>query len=114
MKQLLTLFTLLAVTGCFAQGADTVNKVASKPPKTASFTTKVDIRQATKDGIYLNGYVVNINYERAKALDGKTIRVSGRVTIVKGIQKNTSGEISQGRQGDTKHILHPRIEIVSD
>lgn len=84
-----------------------------KTPKKVSFVTKVDIRQATKDGIYLNGYVVNIGYEEAKALNGKTIRIRGKVTIVKGIQ-DTDEEVRQGRQGDTKHILNPRIKVVSD
>jgi hypothetical protein len=113
MKQLLTLLTFIFATSCFAQGADTVDRGITKTPKTVSFVTKVDIRRATKDGIYLNGYVVNIEYEKARALDGKTIRIRGRVTIVKGIQ-NTDGEVSQGRQGDTKHILKPRIKIISE
>jgi hypothetical protein len=112
MKQLLTLFTFILATSCFAQGADTIDRRLTKTP-TVSFLTKVDIRQATKDGIYLNGYVVNIGYEKAKALEGKTIRIRGRVTIVKGIQ-HTDGEVSQGRKGDIKHILNPRIKIVSD
>jgi hypothetical protein len=79
-----------------------------------SFITTVDIAMLTKDGIYMNGYVVDISYkqyQQLKKLDGKKIRVSGKVTIVKGI-KNLPGEPEQqGRSVDTKHILSPKIEI---
>jgi hypothetical protein len=37
----------------------------------------------------MNGYVVDISYkqyQQLKKLDGKKIRVSGKVTIVKGIK----------------------------
>jgi hypothetical protein len=113
MKQLLTVFTFILATSSIAQGADTVGGGLTRTSKRVSFVTKVDISQATKDGIYLNGYVVNIGYEKIKALDGKTVRIRGRVTIVKGLQ-TTDGELRQGRDGDTKHILNPRIQVVSD
>ena len=109
---LLTSFTLLFASSSFAQGADRVTNHDSVP-RTVSFVTKVDIQHATKDGIYLNGYVVNIKYAKAKELDGKMVRVKGKVTIVKGIQNEPGKEIRQGRQGDTKHILKPKIKIVS-
>ena len=109
-------FILLPATVCLAQGTDSLNhhNTSHKTSKKASFITTIDIRHATKDGMYLEGYVVNIPYEKAKALDGKTVRVSGKVRIVKAIQKGANGEEVQGRQVDTKHILHPRIEVVSD
>ena len=113
MKLLLTFFSFLLINTCFSQG-DTVARMQSKTPKTVSFVTKVDIRHATKDGIYLNGYVVDIPYNKAKALHGKTIQVSGKVTIVKRVLNDHNGEVSQGRQVDTKHILHPKIKIVSE
>jgi|GEM_PF-1362918 len=113
MRELLTSFALLLASSSFAQSADTLTSHNDIPPRKVSFVTKVDIQHATKDGIYLNGYVVNIRYEKAKELDGKMIRVSGKVTIVKGIQHEPGGAAIQGRQGDTKHILKPKIKLVS-
>lgn len=65
---------------------------------------------ATKDGMYMNGYVVNIDYEQASKLNGKTIRVTGKVTIVKGL--DPKDEVKQGRSADTKHIRSPKIKIL--
>lgn len=79
-----------------------------------SFIAYIDIKQATKDGIYLNGYVVNIQYERLLILNAKKVRISGKVTTIKGIKNNTDGEIRQGRQEDRKHILEPSIEIIGN
>ena len=115
MKRLIVSITLLVSTACFAQGAESVN-TADKPNKKSkkvSFVTKIDINNATKDGIYLEGYVVNIDYEKAKELDGKSVRISGKVTIVKGIQQDSSGVVAQGRQHDTRYILRPKIEVIS-
>ena len=72
---------------------------------------------ATKDGMYMNGYVVNIDHEEASKLNGKTIRVTGKVTIVKGLDsepKESDGTmpVKQGRREDTKHIRSPRIKIL--
>ncbi len=78
------------------------------------FVTKIDIRQATKDGIYLNGYVVNIPYDKLMKLNSKKVRISGKVTIVKGLKHYNDGVIRQGREEDTKHILKPKIKIVDD
>ena len=79
-----------------------------------SFVTKIDIKEATKDGIYLNGYVVNIPYDKLLKLNGKKVRISGKVTIVKGLKHYNDGEIRQGRAEDTKHILKPKIKLVDD
>ena len=75
----------------------------------------------TKDGIYLNGYVVNIPYKDLKKLDGKIIEVNGIVTIQKGLRNvpeqydNKGNKInSQGRNQDTKHILKPKYRIVKE
>ncbi len=114
MKKLLAIVGLLLVFSSFAQGSDSLDRQLNKTPKKASFVTKVDIKHATKDGIYMNGYVVNLGYEKAKTLDGKTVRVRGRVTIVKGIGEFKEGEARQGRMGDTKYIKSPKIEIISD
>lgn len=103
--QLLSLFTLLTHSSLL-QAQDTArNKV--------SFVTVIDIQQATKDGIYLNGYVVNIPYDKLQQLNGKTVRIRGKVTIVKGLKHYNDGIIRQGREEDSKHILKPKIKVVA-
>lgn len=97
----------LVTHGSLLQGQDTTSKKVS-------FLTNIDIEHATKDGIYLNGYVVNIPYDKLTKLNGKMVRISGKVTVVKGLKHYTDGEIRQGRQEDTKHILKPKIKIVDD
>lgn len=87
------------------QAQDTTNN-------NVSFVTKINIQQATKDGIYLNGYVVNIPYDKLQKINGKTVRISGKVTIVKGLKHYNDGVERQGREEDTKHILKPKIKIV--
>ena len=82
---------------------------ASGSPR-VSFTAIIDIRNATKDGIYVGGYVVNIPYDKILKLNGKTVRISGKVTIVKGI----SNAYEQGREVDTKHILKPKIRVLDN
>jgi len=79
-----------------------------------SFIAKFDERKATKDGYYLGGYVVNIDNAQAKLLKGKTIKITGKVSVEKGMDnnKNTDSPISQGRSRDTKHIESPLIQIV--
>ena len=114
MKQLLNLLPILMTITCFAQGADTIGSSGSKTSKAVSFISKINIYNATKDGLYVNGYVIKIGYEKAKALDGKTVRISGKVTVVKGIPNDANGEAVQGRAGDTRHILHPKIEVLSN
>ena len=117
---LIFLFIQISLIACL-QTKNTTNKQSDMTPDTISFITKMDITQATKDGFYLNGYVVNIEYVEAKKLDGKTIKVSGKVTIEKGL-KNLPKEhdekgrelIRQGREEDTKHIESPVIEVVKD
>jgi hypothetical protein len=86
----------------------------TKSSKSVSFIAKIDTLLATKDGIYLNGYVVNINRERIWELNGKTIQVEGKVTIIKAIKPNNGGEVEQGRSVDTKHIISPKITILKN
>jgi hypothetical protein len=111
MRPALTFLFLLFTISCFSQAKDTLKTQPNNTAAITSFVTKLNIANATKDGIYLNGYVVNISYEKAKKLNGKKIRVTGKVTIIKGI-KNSPGEEVQGRQGDTKHIESPKVEII--
>ncbi len=104
---MLIFFQLLS----FSQAKDVTNQSDTSSRK-VSFTTTVDIAKATKDGIYMNGYVVNMSYQKIQKLNGKKIRVTGKVTVVKGV-KNLPGEPEQqGRAVDTKHILSPKIEII--
>jgi hypothetical protein len=109
----LIFFVLLNVTS-FSQTADTLKKQPNRKSDVVTFTTKVDIAHATKDGIYLNGYVVNVDHYKAKELDGKNIRVTGKVTILKGIKNVPNRDIQQGREVETKYIKSPKIEIVKN
>ncbi|GAA0737654.1 hypothetical protein [Gaetbulibacter jejuensis] len=86
-----------------------------------SFKVKVNLKNATKDGIYLKGYVVNIPFEDLKKLDGKTIEVNGIATIEKRLEnditqydKNGNKIIKQGRSRDTKHIQKPKYHIIKE
>ncbi|MDP4265028.1 MAG: hypothetical protein Q8941_21045 [Bacteroidota bacterium] len=119
MRYILILLFILFNLISFSQAADTLKSQSNKTPGRVTFIAKVDIATATKDGIYLNGYVVNIDYEQAKKLNGKRIKVTGKVTIVKGLNnqpkefdKNGKEIIKQGRSEDTKHILSPKIKII--
>ena len=85
MKHLSTILFSFFYFISFAQTKDTLTKHTNKTPNIVTFITKFDIAKATKDGFYLNGYVVNIGYEQAKKLSSKKIRVTGKVTIVKGL-----------------------------
>lgn len=118
MRYILTLLFILFNLISFSQVADTLKSRSNKTSKRVSFIAKLDIANATKDGIYLNGYIVNINYQRAEKLNGKTIKVTGKVTIVKGLNnqpkefdKNGQEIIKGGRSGDAKHIFSPKIKI---
>lgn len=104
--QLLFVFTLLTYSFTLQAQDKKNNKV--------SFVTKIEIQQATKDGIYLNGYVVNIPYDKLMKLNGKKVHISGKVTIVKGLKHYNDGVTKQGREEDTKHILKPKIKVVDN
>ncbi len=86
-----------------------------------SFTSILKIENATKDGIYINGYLVNMNYEGAKRLNGKRIKVSGEVSIIEGLKNrpksfddNGNLIIEQGREDDIRYIQDPVIEIIDN
>ncbi len=82
----------------------------------ADFTVVFEISKATKDGFYLNGYVVNIPYDKAQKLNGKKIKVIGKVTLAKGLGKkdvkDKSTSQKQGRVEDVKYILKPKIVVL--
>lgn len=118
----LTLIFLLAhlSLSAFSQTLDNNAKAVSSSDS-VTFITKFDIANATKDGFYLREYVVNIDYEEAKKLNGKTITVSGKVTIVKGLKnspkqygKDGQEVARQGRELDTRYIKFPVIEVIGN
>lgn len=78
--------------------------------KVANFIATIDIKTATKNGIYLNGYVVHIPYSELTKLHGKKVFISGNVTLMKGPENLNDGIISQGRKGEIRHILKPIIK----
>ena len=110
MNPTFTFLFLLSTIGCFSQATDTLKSQPGNTSEVVSFVTKLDIANATKDGIYLSGYVVNISYEKAKKLDGKKIRVTGKVRIVKGIKNR----FQQGREADFRYIKSPKIKILKN
>lgn len=112
MKLSLTILFLLFAISCFSQTNYTLKTTLYKTSDIVSFITKLDITNATKDRIYLNGYVVKIEYEQAKKLHGKKIRVTGKVTTVKAVKKLPGEEIRQGREKNTQYIESPKIEII--
>lgn len=82
--------------------------------KSVSFKVRFHLRDMDKDdAAVLKGYVIVIGYERAKALDGKRIRISGRVSIVHSPSEEKPGQpVAQVRQGPYKCILSPQIEVL--
>ena len=112
MKYTLALFFVLFNVTSFSQITDTLINQHNKKSGVVTFITKVDMANATKDGIYLNGYVVNIDRNKAKQLHGKTIRVTGKVTSLKGIKDVPHRGFQQGRAVETKYIKSPKIQII--
>lgn len=98
----------------FTQAKSAADSIVISKSKLVSFVTVLDIANATKDGIYLNGYVVNISYEKAKQLNGKKIRVTGKVSIIKGVNNQPGEEMQQGREGDRMYIESPKIKIIKN
>jgi hypothetical protein len=111
MRKLLASILILVTQCAFSQGLDSPPG-HTKGERKADFITQIDINQVTKDGIYLNGYVVNIPHAKLTELNGKTVRIRGKVKVVEGVGDFHGGEASQGRQSETKYIPRPRIRIV--
>jgi len=121
MRQLIILFHILFTVTLYGQKKTATKNNNSDTANLVSFIVKFDKRNATKDGYHLGGYVVNINYGQSKGLNGKTIKITGKVSIEKGLDSDTSKNntsdnlpIRQGRLKDTKHIESPIIEIVKN
>jgi hypothetical protein len=112
MKPTSTLLFLLFSLISFSQTKEKSKYHSKTTSNVVTFVTILDIANASKDGIYLNGYVVNISYEQAKKLNGKKIRITGKVTIRKGFKNRPNEDIRQERETDSKHIKSPKIEII--
>lgn len=111
MKLLLALLFIILPFASYPQ-AHNAGKSNVSINAVVSFITKFDMANASKDGFYLNGYVVNIGYAGAKKFNGKKIRVTGKVTIVKGLKNSKPAQVTQGRFQDTRHTESPTIEII--
>lgn len=114
MRSLFSFLFFFSSICSFSQAKNAADSIAISNSKLVSFVTVLDIANATKDGIYLNGYVVNISYEKAKQLNGKKIRVTGKVSIIKGINNRPGEDMQQGREGNTMYIKSPKIKIIKN
>ena len=95
------------------------NMPPKETPDTVTIITKFDINNATKDGYYIDGYIVNIDPTQAKEYHGRSIKISGIVTLVRGVANepvlyDKDGNIlaMQGRSEESRHILQPVITMV--
>ena len=72
------------------------------------------LSNATKDGFYFQDYVVVLDDSVAQRIDGKRVRLTGKVVIIPGIGSgvNERGEAVQGRQGDTRKLIQPQVEVL--
>jgi hypothetical protein len=114
MRRYISFLFLFFSCACFCQEKNALVNGLNSQSDTVSFVTTINIKNVTKDGIYLNGYVVNIPYEEAKRLDGKKVRVTGKVEIRKGLKEKNVEKIEQGRNEDAQHITSPKIEIIKN
>ncbi len=121
MKQIILItFSIIVLISC-SQTTETGEQKSENNTEFVSFETTLDIANATKEGIYVDEYVVHIDYDKANELNGKKVIISGDVSIVKGLD-NTEKEydksgneiFSQGRSSDTKHIVNPTIKIIEE
>jgi len=121
MRILTTIFFIFNAYLSSGQQKDTTmqNKKDGMGPVT--FVAIFDERMATKDGYYLDDYVVNIDPARAKKLSGRKIRITGVVSIVQGLDNqdqevdaNGKPIVKQGRSKETRYINDPQIQIVQE
>ncbi|MFN8306185.1 MAG: hypothetical protein U0T79_05390 [Ferruginibacter sp.] len=116
MRLIAFLLFIIVTVPLLAQKSD-IEKVSHKlTSDSVSFTTRFYLTDLDKDdAANLKGYVVYIGIEQAKKLNGKRIRVSGKVTMKKGNSNRQPGQpIPQERQGDYKYIESPTIEIIEE
>ncbi len=122
MKNILTVIFIICSLYINAQKTSKTNPELSDTTKTVSFLINFDeSKMACKDGYAMNGYIVNISYEKAKKLNGKKIKVTGLFTLITGLKnqpkeydKNGNEIIMQGRLNDIEYINSPTIEIINN
>ncbi|NOS90737.1 MAG: hypothetical protein HOP30_02335 [Cyclobacteriaceae bacterium] len=79
-----------------------------------NFVATIHSDQEIKAGLSLNGYIVHLSRKMIKELDGKEVRIKGKVTWVDANSRNKRGEVQQGFDTITKHLLQPVITIVKN
>jgi len=104
---------VLSITG-ISQNTNKNNEIGPDTLKSVTFIVRFHLSDMDKDdAAVLKGYVVYIGYEKAKNLDGKRIRISGRVRVVTPTVEQKPGQpVPQERQGSFKYIASPQIEIL--
>ncbi len=118
LTSVLLLICSLIIIDIYGQSEAIPKNNAGDTSQFVSVVAIFDKTKATIDGYYFGGYVVEIDAEQAARLNGKKIKITGKLFIEIGIGKpgkndsNDQSVISQGRQKDTKHIYSPFIEIV--
>jgi hypothetical protein len=118
MKHLFLFIFLFPAACVYGQQPASIARLHNDSANTVSFVTTFNMSTATKDGYYIKGYIVEIDYEQAKKLQGKKIRITGNWFIVKGIvadltsNKDNQSTLKQGRLKDSKHITTPLITIL--
>ena len=110
MKNILVVLLLVLNLSSYSQAKN----ISEIQRGIVTFITTLDAANATKDGIYLNGYVVNLDYEKITELNGKKIKVTGKVRIIKGLKNIPHSEGYQGRQDDYGYIKNPKVEIIKE
>jgi len=78
-----------------------------------SFVSTIKLSKATKEGIYLNGYMVHASYATLKKLNRKTVKITGKVTAIQPVSNSKTKLVTQGRAAITFHILHPVITVIN-
>jgi hypothetical protein len=114
VKQILFYFFLLASTQSIGQEKGISDTIHSDTAKVVSFIVRFHISNLDKDdAAILNGYVVNIGYERAKKINGKRIRITGKVVLKKSPLNRPPGTpVYQQREGPYMYIESPEIVVV--
>jgi len=119
MRKIILFLFLLVRASIYGQQTDTTNLHNKDSSNTVSFIVTFDKKKATKDGYYVGDYIADINNAQAQKLDGKKIKITGSLYLVKGLKKQApkydeKGNLimNQGRWEDIKHIASPSIEMI--
>lgn len=106
MKLKLSLFLALVIFNFSAFSSDTKLKIGK-------IVTLIGIAHNTKDGVYLNDYVID-DFQLPDPANGKKIELKGVLQDMKDIDETPKagkkGEISQGREGMTTHLKIKNIK----